>query len=55
MLIFLSQVIGLMQVVAMMMKAGGAGLVLPYAHEFRNLIEEIGSSNVSQNAFIRLS
>lgn len=40
-----------MQVVAVMMKAGGAGLVLPYASEFRDLIDEIGSSNVSRPVF----
>ncbi|KAF8606944.1 ARM repeat-containing protein [Ceratobasidium sp. AG-I] len=43
------EVIGLTQVVAVMMKAGGAGLALPYANEFRNLIEELRSSNTNKD------
>jgi hypothetical protein len=39
-----------MQVIAVMMKVGGAGLVLPYVDQFRDLIEAVGSTHVSQAA-----
>ncbi|CAE6461319.1 unnamed protein product [Rhizoctonia solani] len=41
------EVIGIMQIAAIMMKAGGAGLVLPYIDNFRGLIEALGSTDAS--------
>ena len=44
------KVIGIMQIAAIMMKAGGAGLVLPYVDHFRSLIEALGSADVSNRS-----
>ncbi|CAE7091006.1 unnamed protein product [Rhizoctonia solani] len=43
------EVIGIMQIAAIMMKAGGAGVASPYIDHFRNLIEALGSTNASTN------
>jgi hypothetical protein len=40
------KVIGIMHIAAIMMKAGGAGLVLPCIDRFRGLIEVLGSTDV---------
>ncbi|KAG8732788.1 hypothetical protein FRC11_010958 [Ceratobasidium sp. 423] len=47
------EVIGIMQVVAILMKAGGAGLVLPYIDHFRGLIKALESTNASANLLTR--
>ncbi|CAE6412425.1 hypothetical protein ACGC1H_005473 [Rhizoctonia solani] len=56
------EVIGIMQVAAIMMKAGGAGLVLPHIDHFRGLIEVLGStsagaklltSNLTEDTIVR--
>ncbi|CAE6468964.1 unnamed protein product [Rhizoctonia solani] len=43
------EVIGIMQIAAIMMKAGGAGLVLPYIDRFRALIEVLESADAGTN------
>ncbi|KAH7336897.1 TBCD protein [Rhizoctonia solani] len=43
------EVIGIMQIAAIMMKAGGAGLVLPYIDKFRGLIDVLESADTSTN------
>ncbi|GAB1520812.1 hypothetical protein RhiTH_003900 [Rhizoctonia solani] len=47
------EVIGIMQIAAILMKAGGAGLVLPYIDYFRGLIETLGSTDASANLLTR--
>ncbi|CAE6415293.1 unnamed protein product [Rhizoctonia solani] len=41
------EAIGIMHIAAIMMKAGGAGLVLPYIDRFHGLIEILGSTDTS--------
>ncbi|CUA72523.1 Tubulin-specific chaperone D [Rhizoctonia solani] len=43
------EVIGIMQIATIMMKAGGAGLVLPYIDRFRGLIEVLESTSTGAN------
>ncbi|QRV92384.1 tubulin folding cofactor D [Ceratobasidium sp. AG-Ba] len=43
------EAIGLMQVMAIMMKAGGAGLAGPYVEQFRELINAVESTSASKN------
>ncbi|CEL62489.1 Tubulin-specific chaperone D OS=Bos taurus GN=TBCD PE=1 SV=1 [Rhizoctonia solani AG-1 IB] len=47
------EVIGIMHIAAIMMKAGGAGLVLPCIDRFRGLIEVLGSTDTSTNLLTR--
>ncbi|QRV77573.1 tubulin folding cofactor D [Ceratobasidium sp. AG-Ba] len=43
------EAIGLMQVMAIMMKSGGAGLAGPYVEQFRELINAVESTSASKN------
>ncbi|KAG8743529.1 hypothetical protein FRC10_011920 [Ceratobasidium sp. 414] len=47
------EAIGLMQAMAIMMKAGGAGLVAPHIDQFRSLMAAVESTDASENLLTR--